>query len=53
MQIETRECSIKFYYEKVLGKPVEKYYMPRPRKKKKIAGSSKRGRSNKNFKTDQ
>ena len=26
--------SIKFYYEKVLGKPVEKYYVPRPRKEK-------------------
>ncbi len=36
MQIETRECSIKFYYEKVLGKPIEKYYMPRPRKEKKL-----------------
>ncbi len=36
MQIETRECSIKFYYEKVLGKPIEKYYMPRPRKKRKL-----------------
>lgn len=28
--------SIKFYYEKVLGKPVEKYYVPRPRKEKKL-----------------
>jgi len=36
MQIKTRKCSIKFYYEKVLGKPVEKYYMPRPRKEKKL-----------------
>ena len=26
--------AIKFYYEKVLGKPVEKYYVPRPRKPK-------------------
>ena len=28
--------SIKFYYEKVLGKPVEKYYVTRPRKEKKL-----------------
>jgi site-specific recombinase XerD len=28
--------AIKFYYEKVLGKPVEKYYVPRPRKEKKL-----------------
>jgi len=28
--------SIKFYYEKVLGKPVEKYYVPRPRKEKRL-----------------
>ncbi len=28
--------SIKFYYEKVLGKPVEKYYVPRPRKAKRL-----------------
>jgi len=28
--------SIKFYYEKVLGIPVEKYYVPRPRKEKKL-----------------
>lgn len=28
--------SIKFYFEKVLGKPVEKYYVPRPRKEKKL-----------------
>ncbi len=28
--------SIKFYYEKVLGKPVEKYYVPRPRREKKL-----------------
>lgn len=28
--------SIKFYYEKVLGNPVEKYYVPRPRKEKKL-----------------
>ncbi len=28
--------SIKFYYEKVLGKSVEKYYVPRPRKEKKL-----------------
>ncbi|MCK4655191.1 MAG: site-specific integrase [Candidatus Cloacimonetes bacterium] len=28
--------SIKFYYEKVLGKPIEKYYVPRPRKEKKL-----------------
>jgi len=28
--------SIKFYYEKVLGKPVEKYYVPLPRKEKKL-----------------
>ena len=28
--------SIKYYYEKVLGKPVEKYYVPRPRKEKKL-----------------
>lgn len=27
--------AIKFYYEKVLEKPVEKYYVPRPRKPKK------------------
>ncbi|MBC8526343.1 MAG: phage integrase N-terminal SAM-like domain-containing protein [Candidatus Cloacimonetes bacterium] len=28
--------AIKFYYEKVLGQPVEKYYIPRPRKEKKL-----------------
>lgn len=28
--------SVKFYYEKVLGKPVEKYYVPRPRKEKRL-----------------
>ncbi len=28
--------SIKFYYEKVLGNPIEKYYVPRPRKEKKL-----------------
>ena len=28
--------SIKFYYEKVLGKPVEKYYVPRPRREKRL-----------------
>lgn len=28
--------SIKFYYEKVLGKPVEKYYVPRPRTEKRL-----------------
>ena len=28
--------SIKFYYEKVLGKPVEKYYIPRSRKELKL-----------------
>jgi len=28
--------AIKFYYEKVLGKPVEKYYVPRPRKEKRL-----------------
>ena len=28
--------SIKFYYEKVLGNPVEKYFVPRPRKEKKL-----------------
>lgn len=28
--------SIKFYYEKVLGKPVEKYCVPQPRKPKKL-----------------
>ena len=27
---------LKFYYEKVLDKPVEKYYVPRPRKEKKL-----------------
>ncbi|MDD3051023.1 MAG: tyrosine-type recombinase/integrase [Candidatus Cloacimonetes bacterium] len=35
-QSQLKSYGVKFYYEKVLERPVEKYFVPRPRKEKKL-----------------